>query len=108
MTQAISIEAVETSLFNGRVSLHPFSPGWSTSCIPTSRERFADASVDKRERFGDGYVIVWGGIAHGVKSQLNGVEGNMTEEATRLRSPAPLQQRQLILQQENAQPKVAC
>ena len=36
--QAISNEAVETSPFNGRVSLHSFLSGWATSCIPTWRE----------------------------------------------------------------------
>ena len=41
-------------------------------------ERFADACVVERDRFGGGSVIVWGGIAHGIKSQLIIVAGNMT------------------------------
>ena len=41
-------------------------------------ERFADACVVERDRFGGGSVMVWGGIAHGIKSQLIIVAGNMT------------------------------
>ena len=41
-------------------------------------ERFADAFVVERDRFGGGSVMVWGGIAHGIKSQLIIVAGNMT------------------------------
>ena len=33
-------------------------------------EHFADACVVERDRFGGGSVMVWGGIAHGIKSQL--------------------------------------
>ena len=56
--------------------------------------------------------MVWGGIAHWIKSQLIIVEGNMTAERYRdeiLRPVAvPLvQQRNLILQQDNARPHVA-
>ena len=53
--------------------------------------------------------MVWGGIAHGIKSQLIIVAGNMT--AVRYRDEilaVPLvQQRNLILQQDNARPHVA-
>ena len=56
--------------------------------------------------------MVWGGIAHGIKSQLIIVAGNMT--AVRYRDEilhpvaVPLvQQRNLILQQNNARPHVA-
>ena len=68
-------------------------------------ERFADACVDERDRFAGGSVVVWGGIAHGVKSQLIVVEGNMTTVRFRdgiLRSVAVtlVQQRKLILQQD--------
>ena len=38
-------------------------------------ERFADACVVERDRFGGGSVMVWGGIAHGIKSQLIIVAG---------------------------------
>ena len=41
-------------------------------------ERFADACVVERDRSGGGSVMVWGGIAHGIKSQLIIVAGNMT------------------------------
>ena len=41
-------------------------------------ERFADACVVERDRFGGGSVMVWGGVAHGIKSQLIIVAGNMT------------------------------
>ena len=41
-------------------------------------ERFADACVVERDRCGGGSVMVWGGIAHGIKSQLIIVAGNMT------------------------------
>ena len=68
--------------------------------------------VVERDRFGGGSVMVWGGIAHGIKSQLIIVAGNMTAVRYRdeiLRSVAvPLvQQRNLILQQDNARPHVA-
>jgi hypothetical protein len=33
-------------------------------------ERFADACVLERDRFGGGSVMVWGGISHGLKSPL--------------------------------------
>ena len=56
--------------------------------------------------------MVWGGIAHGVKSQLIVVEGNLTGVRYRDKILRPLavpleQQRQLILQQDNARPHVA-
>ena len=75
-------------------------------------ERFADACVVERNRFGGGSVMVWGGIAHGIKSQLIIVAGNMTAARYRneiLRPVAVLlvQQRNLILQQDNARPHVA-
>ena len=68
-TRAISSGAVETSPFYGRVSLHSFSLGWSTLCIPTSRGNdFTDASAEERDKFEGGSVMVWEGNAHGVKS----------------------------------------
>ena len=75
-------------------------------------ERFADVCVVERDRFGGGSVMVWGGIAYGIKSQLIIVAGNMTAVRYRgeiLRPVAvPLvQQRNLILQQDNARPHVA-
>ena len=41
-------------------------------------ERFADASVDERDRFEGGSVMVWGGIALATKSQLIILEGTVT------------------------------
>ena len=70
-------------------------------------ECFADACVVERDRFEGGSFMVWGGIAHGIKSQLIIVAGNMTAVRYRdemLRPVAVLlvQQRNLILQQDNA------
>ena len=75
-------------------------------------ERFADACVVEWDRFGGGSIMVWGGIPHGIKSQLIIVAGNMTAVRYRdeiLRPVAVLlvQQRNLILQQDNARPHVA-
>ena len=41
-------------------------------------ERFADACIFERDRYGGGSVMVWGGISHGVKSPLIVVPGNLT------------------------------
>ena len=75
-------------------------------------ERFADACVVERDRFGGGFVMVWGGIAHGIKSQLIIFAGNMTavryrDEILRPVAVPLVQQRNLILQQDNARPHVA-
>ena len=75
-------------------------------------ERFADACVVERDRFGGGSVMVWGGIAHGIKSQLIIVAGKMTsvryrDEILRPVAVPLVQQRNLILQQDNARPHVA-
>ena len=56
--------------------------------------------------------MVWGGIAHGIKSQLIIVVGNMTavryrDEILRPVAVPLVQQRNLILQQDNARPHVA-
>ena len=56
--------------------------------------------------------MVWGGIAHGIKSQLIIVAGNMTavcyrDEILRPVAVPLVQQRNLILQQDNARPHVA-
>ena len=57
-------------------------------------------------------AMVLGGIAHGVKSHLIVIEGNMTavryrDEILRPIAVPLLQQRQLILQQDNARPYLA-
>ena len=75
-------------------------------------KRFADACVVERDRFGGGSVMVWEGIAHGIKSQLIIVAGNMTavryrDEILRPVAVPLVQQRNLILQQDNARPHVA-
>ena len=75
-------------------------------------ERFADACVVEQDRFGGGSVMVWGGIAHGIKSQLIIVAGNMTavryrDEILRPVAVPLVQQRNLILQQDNARPHAA-
>ena len=75
-------------------------------------ERFADACVVEWDRFGGGSVMVWGGIAHGIKSQLIIVAGNMTavrymDEILRPVAVPLVQQRNLILQQDNARPHIA-
>ena len=41
-------------------------------------EQFADACFFKRDRYGGGSVMVWGGISHGVKLPLIVVPGNLT------------------------------
>ena len=41
-------------------------------------ENALPTSVVERDRFGGGSVMVCGGIAHGIKSQLIIVAGNMT------------------------------
>ena len=56
--------------------------------------------------------MFWGGIAHGIKSQLIIVAGNMTavryrDEILRPVAVPLVQQRYLILQQDNARPHVA-
>ena len=56
--------------------------------------------------------MVWGGIAHGITSQLIIVAGNMTavryrDEILRPVAVPLVQQRNLILQQDNARPHVA-
>ena len=75
-------------------------------------ERFADACVVERDRFWGGSVMIWGGIAHEIKSQLIIVAGNMTavmfmDEILRPVAVPLVQQRNLILQQDNARPHVA-
>ena len=56
-------------------------------------ERFADACVVEQDRFGGDSVMVWGGIAHGIKSQLIIVAGNMTAVRYMMRSCVLLQSR---------------
>ena len=74
--------------------------------------RFADACVVERDRIGGGSVMVLGSIANGIKSQLIIAAGNMTavryrDEILRPVAVPLVQQRNLILQQDNARPHVA-
>ena len=73
-------------------------------------ERFADACVFERDRYGGGSVMVWGGISHGVKSPLIVVPGNLTAVRDEILRPVavPLvQQHQMTFQHDNARPHVA-
>ena len=74
-------------------------------------ERFADACVFERDRYG-GSVMVWGGISHGVKSLLIVVPGNLTavryrDEILRPVAVQLVQQHQMTFQHDNARPHVA-
>jgi transposase len=75
-------------------------------------ERFADASVIERDRYGGGSVMVWGGISHGLKSPLIVIAGNLTDVRYRDEILRPVavpyvQQHHLIFQQDNVRPHVA-
>lgn len=75
-------------------------------------ERYADACIIERDRFGGGSVMVWGSIAHGYKSPLVVVDGTMTAVKYRDEILAPhvvpiTQQRALTFQHDNARPHVA-
>ena len=75
-------------------------------------ERFADACVLERDRFGGGSVMVWGGISHGLKSPLIVITGNLTgvrfrDEILRPVAVPFVQQHHLIFQQDNARPHAA-
>ena len=76
------------------------------------RERFADACIFERDRYGRGSVIVWGGILHGVKSPLIVVPGNLAgvryrDEILRPAAVPLVQQHQMTFQHGNARPHVA-
>ena len=73
-------------------------------------ERFADAYVFERDRYGGGSVMVCGGISHGLKSPL--IPGNLTavryrDEILRLVAVPLVQQHQMTFQHDNARPHVA-
>ena len=75
-------------------------------------ERFADACVLEKDRFGGGSVMVWGGISHGLKSPLIVITGNLTgvryrDEILRPVAVPFVQQHHLIFQQDNARPHAA-
>ena len=114
-SQTNSNEAMETGLFHRCVAVHSFLFGRSTSCNGVYRcrvERFADACVPERDRFGGGSVMVWGGISHGLKSPLIVIAGNLTgvryrDEILRTVAVPFVQQQHLIFQQDYARPHVA-
>jgi hypothetical protein len=65
----------------------------------------------ERGRFGGGNVMVWGGIAHGRRTQLHIIRGNLNAIRYRDEILSPhlvpfLQQHNLTLQQDNARPHV--
>ena len=75
-------------------------------------ERFADACVFERDRYGGGSVMVWGGISHSVTSPLIVVPGNLTavryrDEILRPVAVPLVQQHQMTFQHDNARPHVA-
>ena len=75
-------------------------------------ERFADACVLERDRFGGGSVMVRGGISHGFKSLLIVMAGDLTgvryrDEILRPVAVSFVQQHHLIFQQDNARSHVA-
>jgi hypothetical protein len=75
-------------------------------------ERFTDACVLERDRFGGGSVMVWGGISHGLKSLLIVIAGNLTGVRYRGEILRPVavpfvQQHHLIFQHDNARSHVA-
>ena len=75
-------------------------------------ERFADACIFERDRYGGGSVMVWGGILHGVKSPLIVVRGNLTavryrDEILRPVAVPLVQQHQMTFQHDNARHHVA-
>ena len=78
IAQAISDEAVETSFFTDESRFTLYRADGRRRVYRRRGERFADACVVERDRFGGGSVMVWGGIVHGIKSQLIIVAGNMT------------------------------
>ena len=75
----LTTHAVELRPLYGGVSLHSSPPPPDGRRVYGRREeRFADASVDERDRFEGGSVMVWGGIALATKSQLIILEGTVT------------------------------
>ena len=69
-------------------------------------------SCREREVFGGRSIMVWGGISHGLKSQLVVIDGNLTAARNRYEILRPhvipfLQQHNLTLQQDNATHHIA-
>ena len=81
-------------------------------CTDVVGERFADACVFEKDRYGGGSVMVSGGISQRVKSPLIVVPGNLTavryrDEILRPVAVPLVQQHQMTFQHDNARPHVA-
>ena len=75
-------------------------------------ERFADANVARRVAHGGGGVMVWAGIAHGQRTPLHFIDGNLNAQRYRDEILAPIvvpfvQQHNVTFQHDNARPHVA-
>lgn len=80
-------------------------------------ERYANACVRQRDRFGGGSVMVWGAINAGFRSDLHVIQGNLTAqryvdeilraEVVPLLRRHQRRRRQLIFQHDNARPHAA-
>ena len=75
-------------------------------------ERFTNACVHERDRYGGGSVMVWGGICFGLRTELRFVDGALTAQQYRERILEPcvvpvVRQNNLIFQLDNARPHVA-
>jgi hypothetical protein len=89
-----------------------FCPNGRRCAYRRREERFADACVLERDRYGGGSVMVWGGISHGLKSPLIVIAGNLTgvryrDEILRPVAVPSVQQHHLIFKQDNVRPHVA-
>ena len=75
-------------------------------------ERFTNACVHERDRYGGGSVMVWGGICFGLRTELRFVDGALTAQQFRERILEPcvvavVRQNNLIFQLDNARPHMA-
>lgn len=75
-------------------------------------ERFADANVVRRVAHGGGGVMVWAGIASGLRTGLHFIDGNLNAQRYQHDILAPVvvpfvRQHNLVFQQDNARPHVA-
>ena len=99
-------------LFSDESRFTLFRPDGRRRVYRRRGERFADACVLERDRFGGGSVMIWGAISHGVKSPLVVIDGNLTavryrDEILRPVAVPLVQQRNLVFQHDNARPHVA-
>jgi len=99
-------------LFTDESRFTLFRPDGRQRVYRRQGERFVDACVVERDRFGGGSIMIWGGIAHGLKTPLIVLRENLTGIRYRDQILQPvvvpfLQQHGLTLQQDNARPHVA-